>query len=76
MSRSPSPAEWEALTAWWMAKRHIGRAAVLLGRKRQTVANHLNTFRHLEDATDTVELALRHLDEIERRKPDVLRKAA
>ena len=76
MSRGPSTAEWEALTAWWMAKRHIGRAAALLGRKRQTVANNLNTFRRLEDVTDTVELALRHLDEIERRKPDVLGKVA
>jgi hypothetical protein len=76
MNRGPSPAELDALTAWWMTKRHIGRAAMLLGRKRQTVANHLNTLRRLEGATDNVELALRYLDEIEAHRPDVLGRAS
>jgi hypothetical protein len=76
MNRGPSPAELDALTAWWMTKRHIGRAAKLLGRKRQTVANHLNTLRRLEGATDNVELALRYLDEIEAHRLDVLGRAS
>lgn len=76
MSRGPTPAELDALTAWWKAHRHIGRAAVLLDRKRQTVANQLNSLRRVEDATDNVDLALKYLDEIERRWPDVLRRAA
>ena len=76
MSRGPSQAELDALTAWWMAKRNIGRAAAMLGRHRQTIANQLNAFRRLEDATDNVELALKYLDEIERRKPNVLDRAA
>ena len=76
MNRGPSPAELDALTAWWMAKRHIGKAALLLGKSRQTVANQLQTFKRSEDATDCVELALKYLDEIERRKPAVLERAA
>ena len=74
--RDPTPAQLDALTAWWKAQRHIGRAAKLLDLKRQTVANHLNSLRRLEDATDNVELALKHLDDIERHWPDVLRRAA
>ena len=76
MSRGPSPAELDALTAWWKGKRHIGLAAKLLDRKRQTVANHLQAFRRLDGATDNVELALKYLDEIERRWPDVLERAS
>lgn len=76
MNRGPSPAELDALTAWWKAQRHIGKAATLLGKKRQTIANSLQNLRRLEGATDNVELALRHLDDIERNWPDVLRKAA
>lgn len=76
MTRTPTSAELDALTAWWKAKRHIGKAAKLLGRKRQTVANHLMALRRLEGATDNVELALNHLDEIEQRWPAVLGKAA
>lgn len=76
MTRGPTPAELDALTAWWMAQRHIGKAAKLLGRSRQRVANNLMSFRRLEDATDNVELALRHLDDIERNRPNVLRRAA
>lgn len=77
MTRSgPSPAELDALTAWWKAQRHIGHAATLLSRKRQTVANHLQAFRRLEGATDNVELALKYLDDIEERWPEVLRRAA
>jgi hypothetical protein len=76
MSRGPSPAELDALTAWWLTHRNIGRAARLLGRKRQTVANHLNTLRRLEGATDNVDLALRYLDEIEARRLGVLGRTA
>lgn len=72
MNLGPSPAELDALTAWWLAHRHIGRAATLLGRSRQTIANTLLTFRRLEGATDNVDLALKYLDEIERRKAGVL----
>ena len=74
--KQPSPAELDALTAWWKAQRHIGRAATVLGLKRQTVANHLNTFRRLEGAPDSVALALKYLDQIEQRWPDVLKRAA
>ena len=76
MRTGPSPAELDALTAWWKAHRHIGRAAKLLDRKRQTVANNLQAFRRLEGASDNVELALKYLDEIEHRWSDVLRRAA
>lgn len=76
MNRGPSPAELDALTAWWKAQRHIGRAAKLLGKKRQTVANQLQSFKRLEDVTDCVDLALKHLDDIEARWPDVLDRAA
>jgi len=72
----PSPAELDALTAWWKAHRNIGRAATLLDRKRQTVANSLQAFRRLEGASDNVELALKYLGEIEQRWPDVLKRAA
>lgn len=76
MRTGPSSAELDALTAWWKAHRNIGRAATLLVCKRQTVANHLQTFRRLEGASDNVELALKYLDEIEQRWPDVLKRAA
>ena len=76
MTRGPTAAELDALAAWWLTKRSIGRAARLLDRKRQTVANHLNALRRLEDATDNVELALKYLDEIERRRPSLLDRAA
>lgn len=76
MKPGPTSAELDALTAWWMARRHIGKAAALLNKKRQTVANTLNTFRRMEGATDNVELALKYLEEIERRKPDVLDRSA
>lgn len=76
MNRGPSPAELDALAAWWLAKRHIGRAASLLGKSRQTVANTLNTLRRLEGATDNVELALNHMDEIQARRSSVLDRAA
>jgi hypothetical protein len=72
----PSEAELNALTAWWMAKRNISGAATLLQRSRQRVANTLYEFRRLEGATDNVELALKYLDEIERRKPIVMDRAA
>jgi hypothetical protein len=76
LSRRPTPAELDALTAWWMASRHIGRAALLLGKHRQTVANQLQQFKRLEGATDCVDLALKYLDEIEARKPIVLARAS
>jgi hypothetical protein len=76
MKRAPSPAELDALTAWWVARRHIGKAAALLGKQRQTVANQLQTFKRLEDATDCVELAMKYLEEIERRKGLILDRAA
>jgi len=76
MKRGPSEAELDALTAWWKGKRHIGKAALILGLARQTVANHLMSLRRIEGATDNVELALRYLDEIERRWPTVLQRAA
>lgn len=76
MTHGPSPAELDALAAWWMAKRHIGKAALLLGKHRQTVANQLQAFKRTEGATDCVELALKYLDEIERRRPSVLERAA
>ena len=76
MMRGPTPAELDALAAWWMTKRHIGKAATLLGKQRQTVANALNNFRRLEGATDNVELALNHLDDIEARKGQIIRRAA
>jgi hypothetical protein len=74
--RGPSEAELDALAAWWLAKRHIGKAALLLGRNRQTIANTLNTFRRLEAATDNVELALKYMDQIQERRASVLDRAA
>lgn len=76
MRTGPSAAELDALTAWWLARRHIGKAALLLGKQRQTVANQLQSFKRLEDATDCVELAMKYLEEIERRKASVLDRAA
>lgn len=76
MKRQLSDAQLDALAAWWLSKRHIGKAAALLGKQRQTVANTLNTIRRLEDATDTVEVALEHMDEIQARRAGVLDKAA
>ena len=76
MTRAPTPAELDALAAWWLSKRHIGRAAFLLGKKRQTIANQLQALRRLEGATDTVELALNHMDEIQARTPAILGRAA
>lgn len=74
--RKLTNAQLDALAAWWLSKRHIGRAAAMLGRERQTVANTLNTIRRLEDATDTVEVALNHMDEIQARRVDLLDRAA
>ena len=48
MNRQPSPAELDALAAWWLAKRHIGKAALLLGKKRQTIANQLQQLKRLD----------------------------
>ena len=76
MTRGPSAAELDALTAWWLAKRHIGRAAGLLGKKRQTVANQLQQLKRAEGATDCVDLALKYMDEIQARRSDVLDGAA
>jgi hypothetical protein len=76
VTRQPSPAELDALTAWWLAKRHIGKAAALLGKHRQTVANQLQSFKRLEDANDCVELALNHMDEIQARRSELLDRAA
>ena len=76
MRTGPTVRELDALTAWWKGQRKIDRAALLLGLKRQTVANHLQSFRNLERATDNVELALKYLPEIERRWPEIVRKAA
>ena len=72
----PSQAELDALTAWWKGKRHIGKAAKILDRKRQTVANHLQSFRRIDGAADNVELALKYLDQIEERWPEVLKRVA
>lgn len=74
MNRQPSPAELDALTAWWLAKRHIGKAARLLGKRRQTVANQLQQLKRLEDATDCVDVALKYMDEIDSRRASVLDK--
>lgn len=76
MNRGPSAAELDALTAWWMSKRHIGRAAKILDRSRQTVANHLQALKRIENAADSVEVALNHLDDIERRWPAILERVA
>jgi hypothetical protein len=72
----PTQAQLDALAAWWLAKRHIGKAATLLGKRRQTVANQLQQFKREQGAADCVELALEYLDEIERRKSFVLGRAA
>lgn len=74
--RGPSEAELDALAAWWLAKRHIGKAALLLGKKRQTVANQLQQLKRLEGATDCVDLALKYMDQIQERRADVLDRAA
>lgn len=74
--RGPSEAELDALAAWWLSKRHIGKAALMLNRNRQTIANTLNTFRRLEGATDNVELALKYMDQIQDRRASVLDRAA
>ncbi len=76
MKRQLSDAQLDALAAWWLSKRHIGKAALLLNRSRQTVANTLNTMRRLEEAADTVEVALNHLDEIQARRDSVMDRAA
>jgi hypothetical protein len=76
VTRGPSPAELDALAAWWMAKRHIGRAALLLGKRRQTIANQLQSLKRAEGATDCVELALKYMDEIQSRRTSVLDRAA
>jgi hypothetical protein len=76
MRTGPTDAELDALTAWWKAQRHIGKAAMVLHRHRQRVANNLMSFRRLEGATDNVELAMKYLDQIEQRWPDVLKRAA
>ena len=76
MTRQPSPAELDALTAWWMSGRHIGRAAARLGKHRQTVANQLQQFKRLEGAADCVDLALKYMDQIQSRRADVLERAA
>lgn len=74
--RGPSPAELDALAAWWLSKRHIGKAAALLGKKRQTVANQLQQFKRAEGVTDCVDLALKYMDEIQSRRSDVLDRTA
>lgn len=76
MTRGPSNAELDALAAWWAAHRSIGGAAVLMGRSRQTIANQLYAFRRLEGAVDNVDLALKYLDEIQRRRDDVTHRRA
>ena len=76
MTRTPSPAELDALAAWWLSKRHIGKAAGMLGKHRQTVANQLQAFKRMEGATDCVELALKYMDEIQARRESVLDRAA
>ena len=75
MTRQPSPAELDALAAWWLSKRHIGKAASMLGRKRQTIANALNTMRRMDGATDNVELALKYMDEIQSRRVEVMERS-
>jgi hypothetical protein len=72
----PTQAQLDALAAWWLAKRHIGKAAKLLGKSRQTVANQLQQFKRERGATDCVELALEYMDEIQSRRADVLDRAA
>ena len=72
----PTKRELEVIAAWWKAQRHIGRAAVALGVKRQTVANTLYGFRRREGATDNVELALKYLSEIEQRWAELIKRAA
>jgi hypothetical protein len=76
VNRQPTPAELDALAAWWLSKRHIGKAAGLLGKQRQTVANQLQVFKRMEGATDCVELALKYMDEIQERRASVLDRAA
>jgi hypothetical protein len=72
----PTPAQLDALAAWWLAKRHIGKGAALLGKSRQTIANQLQQFKREEGATDCVDLALKYMDEIQSRRADVLDRAA
>lgn len=76
MTRTPSPAELDALAAWWLSKRHIGRAAAMLGKRRQTVANQLQQLKRLEGAADCVDLALKYMDDIQARRDSVLDRAA
>jgi hypothetical protein len=76
VTRQPTQAELDALAAWWLSKRHIGRAAGLLGKHRQTVANQLQQLKRIEGATDCVDLALKYMDEIQSRRATVLDRSA
>lgn len=74
MRTGPTPAELDALTAWWICGRHIGHAATFIGRSRQTLANNLNAFRREEGVADNVELALRYMAQIEQNRPLLMRR--
>lgn len=73
----PTPRQIEILAAWWFTKGSSVKAAKLLGLSQQTVRNQLYQFRLQEKADSNLDLALQHVDDIDRiRKSFVGRKAA
>ncbi len=58
--RPPTPAQLEALAAWWFGGGSNDAAAISLNRSRQTVKNHLMAFRREQGVRSNVELAQRY----------------
>jgi hypothetical protein len=65
----PTDRQLDILAAWWYAKGSSTRAAAILGDiGAQPVRNALYLMRKVERADSNLDLALRFMDQIERRK--------
>lgn len=76
MRYTPTERELTILTAWWVSKGSGARASKILGIGQQSVRNALYQFRRYEQVETSFDLAVRYMDEIDRRKWDLIGKAA
>ncbi len=60
MSRPPTPAQLDALCAWWFCGGSNDAAAISLHRSLSTVKNQLWAMRREQGARSNVELAQRY----------------
>jgi hypothetical protein len=83
MTHGPTERQLQVLAAWWFARGSYKVASQLIHdsdpenpAKPQSIKNQLFTVRRMTGATTNLDLALRFMDEIHKREPQFIGRAA